>query len=349
MATITKTIGTSSRDYSTMLLWEADLDDDSVYDAGDDAVGACYNDSAFDMAGTYLYIDSGGSVGGGGALGSVKLTAPEGQRHDGTAGTGVRIVSTTAHNRVYMRPQDSAEGWQIVEWIECNNNGRDTISFNSSGATDCVPVLRNCIIHNGMRSLLQAINKDCRALNNLFYAGGATDDGGVKGVDIDADLANGGFLNNTIYGINNDTSTALYGLYIRNDDTDGVLKNNIVMGTSSSGGATPVDIRFPSFSSNIASDYNMTSDSSGDNAGGSNNLIDKTTGDQFVSTTTGSEDFYLKDGADAIHAGVDLATTPNGVNIDIKGFDRASHGVIWDIGASQNVHTYNAAFAMFVD
>lgn len=41
-ATVTKTIGTSSRDYSTITLWEADLDDTGIYSSGDDAVGEMY-------------------------------------------------------------------------------------------------------------------------------------------------------------------------------------------------------------------------------------------------------------------------------------------------------------------
>lgn len=354
MATITKTIGTNSRNYSTMLLWEADFSDDDIYDegGGDHAIGECYDDSTFNPGTSYLYID-GGWRPGGGSLGSVKLTSPEGERHDGTAGTGVRIVSTSAHNRVYMRPPVSGENWLIVEWIELNNNGRDTISVNSSTSTaGNVPVLRNCIIHNGMRSLLQAVSKDCRALNNLFYAGGAVDNGTVRGVDLDADRAYGGFINNTIFGINNNASNAAYGLYIRSDDTDGVLKNNIVMGTSSTGGGSPVDIRFVSNSSNIDSDYNITSDASGDNAGGSNNLIDKTSGDQFVSTTAGSEDLHLKAGADAVDAGVDLGTTPAGVNVDITGRDRDAEGDTWDMGAYELVveaEAVGASLLMFVD
>ena len=39
MATVTKTIGTSSRDYSTIVAWEADLSDDSIYADTNDAVG----------------------------------------------------------------------------------------------------------------------------------------------------------------------------------------------------------------------------------------------------------------------------------------------------------------------
>ena len=47
MATVTKTIGTGSRDYSTITAWEADLDTGSIYSSGDDAVGEVYNDSSF--------------------------------------------------------------------------------------------------------------------------------------------------------------------------------------------------------------------------------------------------------------------------------------------------------------
>jgi hypothetical protein len=85
-ATVTKTIGTSSRDYSTIQLWEDDLDDGTsaandatAYQNGDDAIGEMYDDTAFDESVT---IDGGGTVG----LNSIKLTVPVGERHDGTAG-----------------------------------------------------------------------------------------------------------------------------------------------------------------------------------------------------------------------------------------------------------------------
>ena len=48
MATITKTIGTSGRDYSTISAWEADLNDISIYESGHTAIGECYPDSTFD-------------------------------------------------------------------------------------------------------------------------------------------------------------------------------------------------------------------------------------------------------------------------------------------------------------
>ena len=42
MATVTKSIGTVGRDYSTIAGWAADLDDASIYSSGDTAKGECY-------------------------------------------------------------------------------------------------------------------------------------------------------------------------------------------------------------------------------------------------------------------------------------------------------------------
>jgi hypothetical protein len=50
MPTITQTIGTSGRDWSTVPAWEAQLDNDTYYDAGDIAIGDCYNDSNFEFS-----------------------------------------------------------------------------------------------------------------------------------------------------------------------------------------------------------------------------------------------------------------------------------------------------------
>ena len=70
--TVTKTIGSSGRVYSTMTLWEADLDVATTYSSGDDAVGECYADSDFDEG---LNMNGGGTIG----LNSVVLTVAAGQ------------------------------------------------------------------------------------------------------------------------------------------------------------------------------------------------------------------------------------------------------------------------------
>ena len=68
MATVTKSIGTSSRDYSTIAAWEADLDNASVYSSADDVIGELYADSEFNED---LDIDGGGTIG----LDSITLTS----------------------------------------------------------------------------------------------------------------------------------------------------------------------------------------------------------------------------------------------------------------------------------
>lgn len=55
MGTVTKSIGTSSRDYSTLAAWESALPANLVTD-GNDQVGECYNDSEFTQAASVLTI-----------------------------------------------------------------------------------------------------------------------------------------------------------------------------------------------------------------------------------------------------------------------------------------------------
>ena len=112
-ATVTKTIGTASRDYSTITLWEADLDNTTPYDAGDDAVGEIYNDSAFDEEPA---INGGGTIG----LNSIILTVASGNRHDGTAGTGARIViSATGASQILNL---TSAPTTTVRWLEIDGN-----------------------------------------------------------------------------------------------------------------------------------------------------------------------------------------------------------------------------------
>ena len=90
-------------------------------------------------------------------------------------------------------------------------------------------------------------------------------------------------------------------------------------------------------------DHNLASDAT---ASGTGSLDSKLSADQFVSTTGGSEDLHLKDGADAINAGTDLGTTPSGVEIDIDGRDRDAEGDVWDMGAAELVVVSEDTYTM---
>lgn len=66
--------------------------------------------------------------------------------------------------------------------------------------------------------------------------------------------------------------------------------------------------------------YNISSDATADDWGGTGNLINKAAADQFVSVTAGSEDFHLKPTADCFRNGADMSAyfTHDCVNIPRK-------------------------------
>lgn len=341
MATVTKTIGTSSRDYSTIAAWEADLSDASIYSNNDDAVGVCYNDSAFNEAVT---INGGNSIGGssGQDLNSRKLTVHADSKHDGTAGSGARNVYTGSTNPVLKIGINNT----TVEWLEYDCSGAGAAS----------------------RQIVQVANDVITGvyINNMIIHGVGNTTGNTMGIVV----SNGGNASNTRYLANNiiydisDASTANFGLFCTNGSGKSEVYNNTIHGTGTNTGDFGLYILNGNviFKNNISmasggkdieesgtptEEYNMTSDAT---ATGTGAQASKTTADQFVSVTGGSEDLHIKSGSDAIDNGVDLGTTGNS-NIDINGRDRDAQGDTWDIGAHELVadDTTGAAFIMFVD
>ena len=340
MATVTKTIGTSSRDYSTISAWEADLSSASIYSNGDDAVGACYNDSPYDEAVT---INGGNSIGGssGQDLNSRKLTVHVDSKLDGTAGTGARNVYTGSSNPVLTIGINNT----AVEWLEYDCSGAGAASRQIVIVlTDVITGINvnNMIVHGlgntTSNSMGIAVQNGGGASNTRYLANNIIYD------IVDSSTNNFGLFctngsgksevyNNTIHGTG--TGTGDYGLYILNGNV--IFKNNISM---ASGGNDIQESGSPT------EEYNMTSDAT---ATGTGAQASKTTADQFVSVTGGSEDLHIKAGSDAIDNGVDLGTTGNS-NIDINGRDRDAKGDTWDIGAHEFVEdATGAAFIMFVD
>jgi parallel beta-helix repeat protein len=302
MATVTKSIGTTARDYSTITLWEADLDNGAVYSAADDAVGECYNDSAFDE-GT-LVFDGGATLG----LNSITLSVASGERHDGTAGVGARNVATANTRWTFSVAVTGLFEWLEMDWVGTYQGAGARVT--EASATWSV---QRVILHDavGGDDLIQGTNADI--LNSILYASTAD---GIQCLG----SATQRILNNTIHGCTGS------GIVIV-DDADKTYQNNICTdnGTDYSV-ASPV---------NATIDYNIASDTT---AAGANSHDSEVAADLFVSTTGGSEDLHLKSGAtNAIDGGADLGTTPSGVEIDIDGRDRDAQGDTWDIGAHEFV------------
>ena len=340
MATVTKTIGTSSRDYSTISAWEADLDSSAmmggIYSSGDDAVGEVYNDSTFDEQ---VVVDGGSSVG----LSSVKLTVPSSERHDGTAGTGARIQysGTEAHSFLIKRSQFT------VEWLELDlSNAGSTVGsgFNYGANSTQDVYIQNNIVHGftTQSDHIHAIyvwhangnSSNSRYLmNNIIYnINNSSTTKDASGLTVPTGNWNVYLYNNTIYNVVTSSSGATAFCFSIHD-TDTFIKNNIAARPQAASASDAKCFAESGFSGSTH-DYNLSTDST---ATGTNSVTGEAYEDLFVSTTEGSEDLHLKEGADAIGAGVDLGTSPTGVNIDIDGRDRDSEGDDWDIGADQYV------------
>ncbi len=319
MATITKSIGTDSRDYSTMTLWEAALNGASG-GAGNDAIGECYNDTPF--AESFTINDS--------TPDSILLQAESNERHDGTAGSGVRNIVSALSISVQIAVS--------IKWLELDANSGASYIITTNYAADN-SIFTNNIIHNAESSfsggvlginILSSAN-NCIVHNNIIYDLVADGDNAANSVGIVGAVAD--LYNNTIHSIKKLTGSG-NAICVDSDDTTGVeVQNNIATDPSNTGSGS-AECYSVSSPSNATMDHNLSSDSS---ASGTGSLTSKTSADQFVSIVGGSEDLHLKSGADAIGTGTDLGTNPTGVNIDIDGRDRDSEGDTWDIGADQFV------------
>ena len=374
MATVTKTIGTSSRDYSTISAWEADLSDASIYSDGDDAVGEMYADSTF--TGATTTIDGGTSIGGssGQDLNSVKLTVAAASRHDGTAESGALLKPTagSGHNQGIIRINvDNV----TVEWLDISLDSLDSTNTNKAivlEGTNDGNIIRNNLIHDkggnpgntgpfGIHGIgTGATTDDTYVLNNIIYNIVESSNDSLGAIIFYSWSGSLYVYNNTIYkltahGGNKDA----IGIRFGNSSTSvSYIKNNIVSTLSSSDDKAAY---FKQSSSSTAHTANNLSDTTtaatwnaedmGQNLNDSTALTGKSLADiSFVSTTGGSEDLHIDEDSDCVDAGADLGTT-NGVEIDINGRNRDSNGDTWDIGAHELVQeaTAGAAFMIFVD
>jgi hypothetical protein len=310
-----------------MTLWEADLDS-AGYQSGDDAVGECYNDSTFDES---VAIDGGLTVG----LNTFTLTAATGEKHDGTAGTGVRIVNGSLPAGITLGVSFSWDtNFCTISDIEIDRNG-----YGIANSKLMVSAVDRCylfrmLLHgsldtsNGTGTCVSGFQKFSAVCNNIIYdlKSTASSDEKITGISAGRVGFTSYCYNNTVFDLNT-TSTDAGCVIIGIKNVAGSVSNNISMDCTA-GGGTNEDFN------GVQTGNNLSSDST---ASGTGSLTSKTSSDQFVSIVSGSEDLHLKAGSDAIGAGTDLGTTPTGVEIDIDGRDRDAEGDTWDIGADQSV------------
>ena len=368
------------RFYSTPGTWNADLENTGLYSSGDTAKGECYKDSALSQS-SNLYVGSqGGNVTG---ITIAILSVAESQRHDGTAGTGYVInMSNHSYIMLYWDTDSGASALRkTLEWIEADggelgsHSGHFVYNY-SGGSMDYCGTVSHCLIHghyNNLGTVARALNnhsKNSCAHNNIIY--------NIQGIGTVYGITMGESesvcCNNTVYKIHttqSDSSSADKTAYgIQNDTENNIVMSNNIVGAVTS---TVANEHYDYYSNGGTQtrNNNISEDGTADDYATSTDAI---TGvdpeDLFVDcTTAGSEDFHLKDGAQALRAGEDLGTsvTPHPgntmgssdfgtpINIDIDGRNRDSEGDDWDIGADQcedcsgPVAAGNPAFLLFLD
>ena len=379
MATVTRTIGATGRHNATIVLWEAELDDADEYDADDDAIGECYDDSDFDMQGNFT-LNGGDLDDASGDLATVTLTVAEGHRHDGTAGTGVRVyTSTTAYWRWYpvcLHAIAAKDGPfdLIIEWIDFDGSDEGQYTYmidcNSqtagSHATTCI---RNCLLHNHQKRWVHCTSYDSCLQNNIFYAlGQEVNPSEIIGIYKRSYRHSAYTYNNTFHYVRSGSTSAsakveaLRHIYTYGETR---IKNNLSTGHELPNSDSTHLYGYYALASKTP--FNNTTDGIlrySNNAGDDSSVIDimleGTVGssacisgvipaDIYVSSVFGSEDLKLKENAGSgpgiIGSGYDVGNDKD-VNNDITNFDRDTISD-WDIGAHQfQADTVGASFLL---
>ena len=354
MATVTKSIGATGRDYTTIDSWESFLDDASEgYADGDDALGQCYADSDFDGNAGFT-LNGGGTIG----LDSRTLSAAPGERHDGTANSGVRILRDTDAASGYVTSYISYTQIDSLEY-DANEKRVLIVLWCRSEHTGAQRMLIHGARTGGGNNATKGVycsQKKTWICNNIVYNFVHDQDNGADAMmmglhENQNDVTS--ICNNTVYGVVGTESTgrALVGIKITNGGGWQRTQNNISMGTVYTGSADPPAVTPIDFTSGGTADKNMSSD---DTARGTTNYRNETAADIFVSVAGGAEDLMLKSGTDAIGNGNDLGTSfsiygnpspsagPWEHATDITGRDRDAEGDTWDLGAAQFVESTTA-------
>ena len=318
--TNTYTIGTSSRNYSTLQAWENARDGNL---AGSDYVekGECYNDSTFTAG--ILINDSTTD-----ADNYMWLTVASGNRHNGTTGTGVKVDPTTANYVI-----DIEDNYTKVEWLEITGftvDGPDyygVIVYNASYADISKNLVHDDVYYGAGYGIGHYDNGGSDNIYNNFIYFGTQKANSWYGITAYYADTTVNVYNNTIFqGSSNNGGGGMIA-----DHATILAKNNIAIITVA--GDYCFDTDTGSYDGN--SNYNASSEATSPGANSLDNIVAAST---LTATTAGSENLHLKAGASSINAGVDLSTV---FTTDIDAQTRPTGAGTWDIGADEIVASNN--------
>lgn len=312
MGTITKSIGTSSRDYSTLQAWDDSLPANLVTD-GNSYVGECYNDSEF---GEMLTMQSNTTN----STYTITLKCAAGQsfrdhanvqtnalRYNSSYGVGnKRTASYATAIRVQGIANITVSGLQF----SCTHSTSGTHSTNAGGSTDA-PLFENCIFESGSTPFS---SQQKPTLRNCLLVSTVSANHGFYWYYQTPTLENCTIVKSTTAG----------GTALKSHTGSGsvTVKNCAMFG-------------FTTLISGTGSGNNNASDLA--IGFGTSNQASKTYANQFQSTTT---DYRLKSGADC----VDNGATISAASPDIAGTSRPQ-GSAYDIGCWELVSAGGASNA----
>ena len=332
--------GIFKRCYTTIILFEAGLNDGDLYSSGDDIVGELHDDGDFTETNVIFNYNTN--------INSIKLTAYSADRHLGVIGASGKVVwKPTANNTLLTISVDDI----TISWIEIDFSGATNyVGISVTTAADDIYITNN-ILHSMPNQSFNLNPLKFQGhgyiMNNMIY--NMVDAGDwALGINLYGSSKAIGVYNNTIYKITNTGADEAAG--IRTADSDHLLKNNLVM--TITGGVC----YWNNGGVSSSSDYNLASDTTANSVFGSNSVNSVVLADTFeeYGTATATDFLRLKTGSAAIGVSEDLVTTPVGVNIDLNGFDRNSVAVDWDAGCFQFTTAAAAAaahpaFLLFLD
>lgn len=330
MAIITKSIGTTARDYSTIQAWEDALPVNLVTD-GNSQVGECHNDTEFAVAG--VIVTFGGETTD--ATHTITLKCAAGKSFRDNASVQTNALRYNASNGVGLRnTQNYASSivntgtidFVFIDGLQINNSGNSAGGPNiastiSSGSTTNGPQVSNCLLQNDGSNTIPVVRFAFggKLINSVVIQKYSNASAG--GVFHPKDSSAFRMANCTIVCPSDITAaaSAIGGLSVYSG-TAPVITNCAIFGwTSVLNGAV----------GSITGSNNATDLSS---VGfGSSNQVSKTFTSQFQGTLTASLDLRAKSGADLLNTGAtDTTDIPSAT--DIAGTSRPQ-GAAWDIGA----------------
>ena len=297
VSSLSNQIYSISRAYNTLPSWEDDRDGDLVGENRRE-VGVAYADGTFTQ---FVAIDDSTTD----STHYMTLTVAEGQRHNGTAGTGV--IFDGGNTSAGFRASDDYTRFEWFELIRTGgSDGRAAANVeNATNVTFDHLLIHDYITGDASYGIKGSANSSFTARNCIIYDGQST------GIRLNQATAAAIVENCTVYGIT--------GRGIDEDAGTLTVRNSISMGNTSD------DFRGGTQSYNLSEDTSAT---------GTGSITGKDPDLQFVNNTAGDEanwDFHLIAGSDAIDAGTDLSGSFTG---DIDG-DTRPISTQWEIGADE--------------